>query len=112
MRVVHPDRIEEAGWCEPTSSERNSRMNVHKNARTTPRSRALLIHLVVIEKWPVAEVAMSTGISERTVYKWLARYRAVDKQGRSIDLATDALVLAKTNLGGLHHEYSLAPALT
>lgn len=51
-------------------------MNVHKNARTTPRSRALLIHRVLIEKWPVAEVAMSIGVSERTVYKWLARYRA------------------------------------
>jgi transposase InsO family protein len=51
-------------------------MNVHKNARTTPRSRALLIHRVLVENWPVAEVAMSIGISERTVYKWLARYRA------------------------------------
>jgi transposase InsO family protein len=51
-------------------------MNVHKNARTTPRSRALLVHRVLMEMWPVAEVAMSIGISERTVYKWLARYRA------------------------------------
>src|SRR5258705_6471091 len=51
-------------------------MNIHKNARTTPRSRALLIHRVFMEKWPVAEVARSIGVSERTVYKWLARYRA------------------------------------
>jgi transposase InsO family protein len=51
-------------------------MNVHKNARTTPRSRAMLIHRVVGERWPVAEVALAFGVSERTVYKWLARYRA------------------------------------
>jgi hypothetical protein len=41
MRVVHPDRIQEAGWCEPTNFEGDSRMNVHKNARTAPRSRAV-----------------------------------------------------------------------
>ena len=51
-------------------------MNVHKNARTTPRSRAILIRRVLVERWPVAEVAMSMGVSKRTVYKWLARYRA------------------------------------
>jgi transposase InsO family protein len=51
-------------------------MNIHKNARTTPQSRALLVHRVVTERWPVAEVAMAFGVSIRTVYKWLARYRA------------------------------------
>jgi transposase InsO family protein len=51
-------------------------MNIHKNARTTPRSRAMLIHRVLVERWPVAEVALSFGVSERTVYKWLARFRA------------------------------------
>jgi transposase InsO family protein len=51
-------------------------MNIHKNARTTPRSRAMLIHRVLVERWPVAEVAVSFGVSERTVYKWVARYRA------------------------------------
>jgi len=50
-------------------------MNIHKNARTTPQSRAMLIRRVLIEGWPIAEVAMSMGISTRTVYKWLARYR-------------------------------------
>lgn len=50
-------------------------MNIHKNARTTPQSRALLIRRVLIERWPIAEVATSMGVSTRTVYKWLARYR-------------------------------------
>ncbi len=51
-------------------------MNIHKNARTTPQSRALMVHRVVHEHWPVSAVAIAFGVSERTVYKWLARYRA------------------------------------
>jgi transposase InsO family protein len=51
-------------------------MNIHKNARTTPQSRALLVQRVLREHWPVSAVAIAFGISERTVYKWLARYRA------------------------------------
>jgi transposase InsO family protein len=51
-------------------------MNMHKNARTTPQSRALLVHRVLREHWPVSAAAIAFGISERTVYKWLARYRA------------------------------------
>jgi transposase InsO family protein len=50
-------------------------MNIHKNARTTPQSRALLVKRVVEERWPVSAVALAFGVSERTVYKWLARYR-------------------------------------
>ncbi len=51
-------------------------MNVHKNARTTPRSRALMVHRILREHWPVNAVAIAFGVSQRTVYKWLARYRA------------------------------------
>jgi transposase InsO family protein len=51
-------------------------MNIHKNARTTPQSRALLVHRVLQEHWPVSAVALAFGISERTVYKWLSRFRA------------------------------------
>jgi transposase InsO family protein len=51
-------------------------MNIHKNARTTPRSRALLVQRVVEEHWPASAVALAFGVSERTVYKWLARYRS------------------------------------
>jgi len=56
-------------------------MNIHKNARTTPRSRALLVHRVLQEHWPVSAVAIAFGVSERTVYKWLARYRAEGHAG-------------------------------
>ena len=56
-------------------------MNIHKNARTTPRSRAMLVQRVVQERWPVSAVALAFGVSERTVYKWLARYRAEGTAG-------------------------------
>jgi transposase InsO family protein len=56
-------------------------MNIHKNARTTPQSRALLVHRVLREHWPVSAVAIAFGVSERTVYKWLARYRAEGHAG-------------------------------
>ncbi len=74
-------------------------MNIHKNARTTPRSRAMLIHRVLVEHWPVAEVALSFGVSKRTVYKWLARYRTEGKAG-----------LQDRSSAALRHPYALSPA--
>jgi len=38
-------------------------MNIHKSARTTPQSRALLIRRVLIERWPIVEVARSMGVT-------------------------------------------------
>jgi leucine-zipper of insertion element IS481 len=37
-------------------------MNIHKGARTTPQSRALIVRRVLIEPWPVAEVAESFAL--------------------------------------------------
>ena len=51
-------------------------MDIHHNARTCPRSRKLIIQRVKEHGQSVQDVAQSLGISERTVYKWLARYRA------------------------------------
>jgi transposase InsO family protein len=50
-------------------------MNVHSRARTCPASRALLVQRVRAEHWPAAHAAAAAGISVRTVFKWLARYR-------------------------------------
>ena len=50
-------------------------MNVHKNARTTPFSRGVLVRRVVAGE-AVSTVAAAFAISERTVYKWLARWRS------------------------------------
>mgnify|MGYP000041119470 CR=1 FL=1 len=50
-------------------------MNIHKNARMTVHGRALLIERIAAG-WRVADAAGSAGVSERTAYKWLGRYRA------------------------------------
>lgn len=49
--------------------------NPHQNARTTVHSRALMVKRVMEEGMRVGEVAGQLGVSRRTVYKWLARYR-------------------------------------
>jgi transposase InsO family protein len=50
-------------------------MNAHKNARTTPFGRAVMIRRVLQEGWSVTAVAASFEVSTRTVRKWLARFR-------------------------------------
>ncbi len=50
-------------------------MKLHRNARTTPAARALLVQRVIHEHWTQAEVAEGSGISVRTVAKWVRRYR-------------------------------------
>jgi transposase InsO family protein len=42
--------------------------------------RVLLVQRVLEEHWKIADVAVAFGISERTVYRWLARWRAGDGQ--------------------------------
>lgn len=51
-------------------------MNMHKNARLTLRGRALMIERVVTQHWTVADAAQAAGLSQRTAYRWLARFRA------------------------------------
>jgi transposase InsO family protein len=50
-------------------------MKLHGNARTCPNSRRLLAERVIEEGWSVSAAAAAAGISERTVYRWLERYR-------------------------------------
>jgi transposase InsO family protein len=50
-------------------------MRVHRNAKTTPHMRALLVERIRQEHWSPAEAARAAGISVRTAYKWLRRYR-------------------------------------
>ena len=49
-------------------------MNLHKNAKTCPKSRALMVRRVLEEKRSVAQVAREFGVSPRTVYKWVQRF--------------------------------------
>jgi transposase InsO family protein len=50
-------------------------MNTHKNARLTPYSRELMIERIRKQGWTVRQAAEAAGVSRRTAYKWLARYR-------------------------------------
>jgi transposase InsO family protein len=50
-------------------------MRLHRNAKTTPQSRIDLVHRIEAEGHSVSEVAEALGVSRRTVYKWLRRYR-------------------------------------
>lgn len=50
-------------------------MNIHQRARTCFASRVLLIKRVREQGWPVEKAANALGITERTAYKWLARFR-------------------------------------
>jgi transposase InsO family protein len=56
-------------------------MKLHGNARTCPNSRRLLIERVIEEDWSVSAAAAAAGISERTVYRWLSRFRQEGAQG-------------------------------
>ncbi|KAF1685417.1 IS481 family transposase [Pseudoxanthomonas broegbernensis] len=50
-------------------------MNLHKHARLTPRGRALLVERVIDHGLRVEEAAHAAGVSIRTAYKWLRRFR-------------------------------------
>jgi len=50
-------------------------MNVHSLARHTPFGRETLVNRVLREGWSVSQAVAQLGISTRTGYKWLARYR-------------------------------------
>ncbi len=56
-------------------------MKLHANARTCPNSRRLLVLRIVGECWSVAAAAEAAGVTERTAYRWLARWRAQGERG-------------------------------
>jgi transposase InsO family protein len=55
-------------------------VKLHGNAKLVPSSRLLMVRRVLEENWKVPEVAAAFGISERTAYRWLARWRAGDRR--------------------------------
>jgi transposase len=50
-------------------------MQLHGNARTCPNSRRLLVERVCEQGWSVAAAAEAAGVTERTVWRWLRRWR-------------------------------------
>ena len=81
-------------------------MRLHRNAKTTPRMRQLLIDRVGRQGWTQGAAAMAAGISVRTVAKWIARARTGDaqledrssrphRQPRRLDVARTAAIVAQ-----------------
>lgn len=56
-------------------------MNIHKNAKLTPASRAQLVERVLEEGEKVSSVAEGMGISCPTVYKWIKRFQQEGEAG-------------------------------
>jgi transposase InsO family protein len=56
-------------------------MKLHGNARTCPKSRKLLVERVLREGWSVTAAAAAAGVSERTVWRWLERFREEGDRG-------------------------------
>lgn len=51
-------------------------MKLHRNAKTTPAQRLHMVQRHLLEGWDVASLADAGGVSQRTVWKWIARFRA------------------------------------
>jgi len=56
-------------------------MKLHGNARLTPKGRLIMCRRVVDEGWSLAAAAEAAGVSERTAWKWVGRYRAEGEAG-------------------------------
>jgi transposase InsO family protein len=50
-------------------------MQLHANAKTTPKMRDLIVRRVVSQHWTYRQAAEAAGVSARTVAKWVARFR-------------------------------------
>src|SRR5512136_939229 len=76
MTLFTRDSLERMGVAtRSVQSERRSRVRLHRNAKTTPSMRALLVHRVRADHWSPGTAAAAAGVSVRTAYKWLHRHR-------------------------------------
>lgn len=57
------------------------RIKLHANAMLGPKGRLVICQLVTEQGWSLTEAAEATGVSERTAYKWVGRFRAEGKAG-------------------------------
>ncbi len=71
-------------------------MRCHANARLSPIGRRLLVDRVERERWTVGAAAEAAGVSERTAWKWLARWRAEGPAGLLDRSSAPALVANRT----------------
>lgn len=56
-------------------------MDVHQNAKLTPRGRGEMVKLVVDLGWSYRQAAAASRVDPKTVSRWVARYRAEGPSG-------------------------------
>jgi transposase len=56
-------------------------MQVHARAPLSPIGRRRVVDRVRLKMWSVAAAAEAAGVTERTIYRWLARFREHGQQG-------------------------------
>ncbi len=71
-------------------------MKLHANAPFGPKGRLTMVTRVIDEAWSVADAAEAAGVSQRTCWKWLARYRAEGEAGLVDRPSSPALIPHKT----------------
>ncbi len=72
-------------------------MTLHRNARTCPRSRRLLVDRVICDGWSIRDAAKAAGVSERSVSKWLKRFREEGDAGLADRSSAPKRVPGKTS---------------
>ena len=87
-------------------------MDIHKNARLTPHSRADLVHRVLVKGETPKAVATAFGVSVKTVNKWGERFQAEGPRRVERPLVTAASA-ASSDAGddGPVHRGAASPAL-
>jgi transposase len=71
-------------------------VDIHQNARTTPRSREMVVERVVVEGQNVRSVAVAFGIAEKTVRKWVQRFRTEGRGPAGSIIETASLAATDT----------------
>src|SRR5437879_7912048 len=72
--------FEKLGLSHQTTTQ-SQRMNIHTNARLTPRSREALVLALINRRLTAKAAAAAFAVSERTVHKWMARFRLEGSAG-------------------------------
>ncbi len=70
----------EWGCKTSTTLPEEPQVTLHPNAKTTPYARELLAYRIERLGWSVEDAAQAAGISTRTGYRWLRRYREGGKE--------------------------------
>ena len=66
---------------QPSVIPKENRMNVHKNARLTPKGREAMVRAVVDDGEAITAVAARFAVTPKTVTKWVRRFRECGADG-------------------------------